>query len=115
MTRGERTRLGIGKARSRGVDWGRHGAVLAALNRSEADEFALSLRPLLIDVMKFGWLGPRRLARMLNELGIPAKKGGKWYPATADRLFKRLGPAFREEQRKRIVAALDKSLGGQSK
>ena len=120
MSRSEKTKLGIAKARSRGVVWGRHGAVLAVRNRQEAREFAEKLVPLLLQLeearsLRLPRLGPRRLARKLNELGVPGRNGGVWHPVTVARLLKRLGPAF-EEERKRIRAAkFNKAIGAKSK
>ena len=113
MSRVDKTKLGIAKARSRGVVWGRHGAVLASHNKAGAREFAESLRPLLLELMRVCRLGPRRLARKLNERGIPARGGGRWYPVTAHRLLERLGPSFEEERKRRIHAVIDRSLGRQ--
>ena len=112
MSRSEETRIGIAMARSRGVAWGRHGEVQADRNRQDAQEFALSLRPVLLGLMKGGRLGPRRLARKLNERGIPARNGGQWYPTTTDRLLKRLGPSFKEEQKKLMDATFYNLFGG---
>ncbi len=44
------TRLGIARARARGVTWGRHGKILAEQNRQQADEFAEELRPLILEL-----------------------------------------------------------------
>ena len=97
MNRVDGTRRGIALARAGGVVWGRHGAVLAARNRREAQEFAESMRPVLLDLMRFGRPGPRRLARELNDRGIPARNGGRWHPATVQRLIVRLGPSFEQQ------------------
>ena len=112
MNRSERTQLGIAEARARGVAWGRHGGVLAARNKAEAREYAESLRPLLLGLMKIRRLGPRRLARKLNDTGTPARNGGKWYPATAARLLERLGPSFVEERKKLMDATFYNAVGG---
>ena len=113
MNRAESTTQGIANAQSRGVVWGRHGAILAARNKVDAREFAESLRPLLLELMRVCRLGPRRLARKLNERGIPARGGGRWYPVTAHRLLERLGPSFEEERKRRIHVVIDRSLGRQ--
>ena len=112
MNRIESTKLGIAKARACGVVWGRHGAVLATRNKDDAREFAESLRSLLLDLMRVRRIGPRPLARKLNEKGVPAKNGGQWYPATTDRLLKRLGPSFKEEQKKLMDATFYNAVGG---
>ena len=66
------------------------------LNRQAADEFAESLRPLILELMLAPRRGPVRLARELNRLGVPASRVGKWHPATVDRLLRRL-PGLKEE------------------
>ncbi len=112
MNRSESTRLGIAEARARGVAWDRHGADLAARNKADAQEFAESLRAVLLGLMRVRRLGPRPLARKLNETGVPARSGGKWYPATAARLLERLGPSFVEERKKLMRATYYEAVGG---
>ncbi len=51
---------------------------------------------MILEVMLAGHRGPVRLARQLNRLGVPASRGGKWHPATVDRLLRRL-PGLKEE------------------
>ena len=115
MSRSERTKVGIARARACGAAWGRYGAVLAARNKEDAQKFAESMRPLLLDLANersIGGpsLGPRPLARTLNEMGVPARTGGKWYAATVHRLLKRLGPSFEQERRQMRTAKLKKAL-----
>ncbi|MEU6170193.1 recombinase family protein [Streptomyces tanashiensis] len=43
-------------------------------------------------------IGPRPITRRLNEQGIPAKRGGKWHPATVARI---LDPEARTAQNER--------------
>jgi hypothetical protein len=88
--------IGIKKARARGVKWGTNGSKLAQHNCSAADQFAESLHPLIFELMLTPRRGPVRLARELNRQGVPARYGGKWHPATVDRLLKRL-PGLKEE------------------
>ena len=104
------TREGIARARSRGVEWGQHGKVLAEQHRKEADAFAKKLRPCLFEVVVH--CGPRstRIAKELNMRGVPARNGGRWYPATVDRLLKRLGPSFLSKARQAWGAKLDAQL-----
>ncbi len=95
MDHGTRTKIGIEKARARGVRWGTNGGKLAQHNRRAADEFAEELRPLILQLMLARRRGPVMLARELNRMGVPASRGGRWHPATVDRLLRRL-PGLRE-------------------
>ena len=116
MNRSESTKQGIARARAYGVIWGRYGAVLADRNKQDAQAFAESMRPMLLDLTKDRRLGgPRLLARKLNEMGVPARNGDKWYPATVHRLLKRLGPSFEQECRQIRSAKVDEVLRNQSK
>ena len=119
MNRSESTKQGIARSMAQGVAWGQYGAVLADRNRQDARAFAESLRPLLLDIVNdrpIGGpsLGPRPLARTLNEMGVSARNGGRWYPATVHRLLKRLGPSFEQECRQMRTAKLNEVLGRNS-
>ncbi len=94
---GIRVRMGIARARARGVEWGRNGARLAETNRNEADGFAMELRPLILELMLSGHRRPTRLARELNRRGVTTRNGSKWYPVTVQRLVRRLQPSLGEE------------------
>ncbi len=96
MDHGTRTKIGIKKARARGVRWGTNGSELALHNRCAAYQFAESLRPLIFELMLARRGGPVKLARELNRRGVPASRGGRWHPATVDRLLRRL-PGLKEE------------------
>ena len=95
--------------------WGQYGAVLADRNRQDAQAFAESMRPMLLDLTKDRRLGgPRPLARTLNEMGVSARNGGRWYPVTVHRLLKRLGPSFEQECRQIRRTKLNEALGRNS-
>ena len=113
MNREESTKQGIVRAKARGVVWGQYGAVLAARNKHDAQAFAESMRTILVDLatdhgLVQSRLGPRPLAGKLNEMGVPARNGGRWFPATVHRLLKRLGPSFEQECRQMRTAKLKK-------
>lgn len=111
MNRSTQTKIGIEKARNRGVAWGAHGKVLGKRNREEADEFAESLRPLILKLMLPKNKGSTRLAQQLNRHGIPARRGGKWHPAAVARLKRRL-PGLEEEYKNARDAKLKKLFSG---
>ncbi len=96
MNKSDQTRQGIARARARGIAWGAYAAVLAQQNRERADQFAVSLRPPILQLMLARRRGPVKLARELNRIGVHTSRGGKWHPATVDRLLRRL-PGLREE------------------
>ncbi len=115
MNRSESTKQGIARSMSQGVAWGQYGTVLADRNRQNAQAFAESLRPLLLDIANERPLGgPRPLARTLNEMGVSARIGGRWHPATVHRLLKRLGPSFEQECRQIRTTKLNEVLGRNS-
>lgn len=113
-THRERTKVGIARARSRGVKWGAHGKVLAARNRADAETFAETLRPQIIHIAAEVVLANRGcpissgiLARELNARGIPTRSGSKWHPTSVRRLLARLGQSIvtdvREMSRRRTM------------
>ena len=119
MNRIESTKQGIVRAKARGVVWGKYGAVIAARNKNDAQEFAESMRTTLVDLatdhgLVQSRLGPRPLARKLNEMGVSARNGGRWHPATVHRLLKRLGPSFKQECRQIRRTKLNEVLGRNS-
>ncbi len=119
MNRSESTKQGIARSMAQGAAWGQYGTVLADRNRQDARAFAESLRPLLLDIANersIGGpnLGPRPLARRLNEMGVSARNGGRWYPATVHRLLKRLGPSFEQECGQIRTTTLNEVLGRNS-
>ncbi len=112
MNKSDQTRQGIARARARGIAWGAYAAVLAQQNREQADQFAVSLRPLILQLMLARHRGPVKLARELNRRGVPARNGGKWHPATVDRLLRRL-PGLKEELAKAREAQRQEFLATQ--
>ena len=100
MNHSKKIRIGIAMARAAGTQWGTHGAVLAKKNKDNSQEFAESLRPVILDLMlnakSVKHRGSTALAEKLNELEIPTVRGGKWYAENVQRIMKRLEPGLSE-------------------
>jgi DNA invertase Pin-like site-specific DNA recombinase len=81
----QRTKDALRAAKTRGVILGN--AKQAEANRSDADAFAESLRPI---VAPFIHLSSRRIAKVLNDRGIKSPTGKAWQSVTVLRLVERL-------------------------
>ena len=97
MNHGERTKIGIIKAKAKGVDWGKHGRVLGAKNKQQAQVFADALRPLILELRAEKRRGPKAIAQELNKREVPTRNGGKWHPMTVRRLMQRLEPSLSKD------------------
>jgi len=60
------------------------------VRRKQADDWALSLAPVVNDIFKEGFGGFDLLARELAVRGCKTRRGGKWRVDTARKLFHRL-------------------------
>lgn len=85
-----RTKAALAAARARGVQLGRHGAVLAAKHRQDADDFAETMREPVLVAMKDGAGTLSAIANRLNESGHLAREGGNWTMSTTQKLLRRL-------------------------
>lgn len=79
----DRTRLALKAAKSRGVKLGspdprRLSAQGVKANRALADAYASTLRPLLEALRLRGATSPSDIARALNTLGTPTRRGKSW-------------------------------------
>ena len=110
MNHGEKTKIGIIEAKARGVDWGKHGQVLAAKNKHEAQVFAESLRPLILELRLDGCRGPKAISEELNKRGIPTRTGRKWRRETVHRLIQRLEPSLSKEVKEARMEGSKKAL-----
>jgi DNA invertase Pin-like site-specific DNA recombinase len=82
-----RTIAALAAAKARGVVLGRYGReVLSKQNRAKAVELALQLASVLNE--PGGHLTFEKMARVMNERGIPSARGKRWHPATVHRLFR---------------------------
>lgn len=86
----ERTTAALAAAKARGTKLGgdrgyrpsgRPDHALNAL-RSQADEFAFSLAPIIRNIQQAGYTSLNSIAAELNRLGIRTRRGGRWYAST---------------------------------
>lgn len=85
----ERTRNALAEAKRRGVQLGRNGASLALQNKADALDFARTLEPTIRPLWSDGQ-SYSAIARYLNEMGIPTRRGGKFVAETAKQVVQRL-------------------------
>jgi DNA invertase Pin-like site-specific DNA recombinase len=88
----QRTKEALAVAKTRGVVLGKAGPSNLRPNIEQrcraAEAFADRLRP-LFEGMKARGLSQRAMVKELNEIGVPAPKGGKWRLAQAQRVLAR--------------------------
>lgn len=91
----ERTKAALAAAKARGVKLGgrrtvdqyaKSGAVIS----SRADEFAISMAPILDDVQQAGAITLQQIADALNARGMKTARDCQWRPTTVKRLLIRM-------------------------
>jgi DNA invertase Pin-like site-specific DNA recombinase len=85
----KRTKAALQAAKARGVQLGRHAAVLAPINHEAAVARAEALKPVFSDMLSRG-LTVRAMVAELNERGIETPKGAQWHIPTVVRVLKRM-------------------------
>lgn len=88
----ERTKAALKAKKARGEELGTYGKyILSKINKSKANDFALSLYPIIENLQNRGFLSIRSLSKELNRRKIPTyRKNGKWYPTTVFNLLHRI-------------------------
>lgn len=90
----QRTKDALAIAKSRGVVLGKAGPSNLRPNiearQNAANQFAERLRP-VFESMKARGLSQRAMVEELNNIGVPAVKGGGWRLAQVQRLLSRIG------------------------
>ena len=89
--------MGKNRAKARGTERGWYGRILGEKNKREAQSFAVSLRPLILELMLERVRGPKALAEELNKRNMPTRTGGKWCRETVHRMIKRLEPSLSKD------------------
>jgi DNA invertase Pin-like site-specific DNA recombinase len=89
----ERTSVALAAAKERGVVLGRAGPANLRRNvqerRDQADRFAANLAPIVTALSSSGLTQANQVAR-LNEIGVPAPRGGPWTRTQLNRVRARL-------------------------
>lgn len=94
----KRTKEALQIAKSRGVELGKHGKVLAQFNHEAAISFSQKLRPVIENLKEKGFVTVEALTKELNKRNIPAyRKGAKWHKSTVHALLKRMNKARNTE------------------
>lgn len=88
----DRTRAALAAAKARGVQLGRNGARLAAMNKEVAYKFACETGPHIEAIRDDGHQTLQSIARELNARGVACSGGGLWHPTTVSRVLRRLRP-----------------------
>jgi len=94
----QRTKAALAAAKARGVKLGNPTLHLCKRNPTPAREASMAkaqaraqdLEEVVESLRSEGNLSVRALATGLNDLGIPAPRGGEWHPASVKRLLDRL-------------------------
>ena len=86
----DRTKRALAAAKANGVKLGVNGKRLAALNKAEADAFAMQAGSQVLQLRSNTTMSFRAIADHLNETNLVAtQRSGKWHEATVYRVFKR--------------------------
>lgn len=87
-----RTKEALKAAKKRGVVLGKYGKnVLSKQNKQTADEFAVSMQPIIFQLKSEGFTTIRKLKDELNNRSIPTyREGCKWHLDTVHQIISRL-------------------------
>lgn len=86
-----RTKAALAAAKARGIVLGAHGKVLAERRRTDANQFAESLRRTVEDAISDGATTLADVANCLNRDGYRTREDKAWTAQTAQKILHRLG------------------------
>jgi hypothetical protein len=69
---------------------GKHSAILARQNASQARALAFRLKPVVQEIRRSGLTTVRAIMRELNERDLRTSRGGLWHPHTTNVLLRRI-------------------------
>jgi hypothetical protein len=87
------TKLGLEKAKKRGVKLGVYGKVLAKANKDESLAFAKDLQPTLEMIQGEGTTSLHGISKKLNEMGVKTMRGKQFSPMQVSRILNTLKEA----------------------
>lgn len=87
-----RTKEALGAAKRRGIELGRNGRVLGKKNKTAADQFAQTMRPIIEELKAHGFETIRAIRDELNRRNVPTYRnnGQKWHIPNVYALLKRI-------------------------
>lgn len=86
----ERTKSALKACKARGVKLGQTGKIRAKENKKKAQDFALTLNPVIEELRGEGIRTVREICNELNLRKIPTARGGRWHLPTVHNLLKRI-------------------------
>lgn len=85
----ERTKAALAMAKANGISLGRNGRALAAINISNANEFAIKMRPIILPMIDAG-MSFQSIADQLNKARITTFRGKHFHSQTVKNIAQRL-------------------------
>lgn len=85
-----RIKEALAASKKRGTILGKHGRVLAEINKQQAGQFAMTMKPILDELQNSGAVSIRKKVQLLNKRGIPSFRGKTWHRTSLNRLLLRL-------------------------
>lgn len=78
----QRTKEALAERKKQGVKLGENGRTLARRYRAEKRQYVQEITPTIESIQSEGVTSLYGIAKRLNELKVPTRSGGKWYPTT---------------------------------
>ena len=85
-----RIKEALAASKKRGKILGKHGRVLAEINKQQASHFAMTMKPVLDELQNSGATSIRKKVQLLNQRGISSFRGKTWHRTSLNRLLLRL-------------------------
>lgn len=88
----QRTKDALAAAKRKGVVLGRNGTeTLSKQNHDQAQQFAIELTPVIVNIREAGHTTIRAITTELNRRNIPTWRNAKWHRSSTHALLKRIG------------------------